>query len=57
MNELNSPTENELVMCDRLLGEDFFRGSPWVMSLRACVLYHLHGQQTAFICLSNTRLM
>ncbi|KAF8554160.1 TPR-like protein [Imleria badia] len=42
MNELNSPTENELVMCDRLLGEDFFRGSPWVMSLRACVLYHLH---------------
>ncbi|KAI9569620.1 hypothetical protein HD554DRAFT_2089548 [Boletus coccyginus] len=42
MNELNSPTENELVMCDRLLGEDFFRGNPWVMSLRACVLYHLH---------------
>ncbi|KAN0091102.1 hypothetical protein V8E55_004668 [Tylopilus felleus] len=42
LNELNSPTENELLMCDRLLGEDFFRGSPWVMSLRACVLYHLH---------------
>ncbi|KIJ61319.1 hypothetical protein HYDPIDRAFT_96711 [Hydnomerulius pinastri MD-312] len=42
MNELNSPTENELAMCDHLLGEDFFRGSPWVMSLRACVLYHLH---------------
>ncbi|KAF8844349.1 TPR-like protein [Paxillus ammoniavirescens] len=42
MNELNSPTENELAMCDRLLGDDFFRGSAWVMSLRACVLYHLH---------------
>ncbi|KAG9316570.1 hypothetical protein JVU11DRAFT_2623 [Chiua virens] len=42
MNELNSPTENELMMCDRLLSEDFFQGSPWVMSLRACVLYHLH---------------
>ncbi|KAF9227395.1 TPR-like protein [Gyrodon lividus] len=42
MNELNSPTENELAICDRLLGDDFFRGSAWVMSLRACVLYHLH---------------
>ncbi|KAH7888745.1 hypothetical protein F5I97DRAFT_1855159 [Phlebopus sp. FC_14] len=42
MNELNGPTENELALCDRLLGEDFFRRSPWVMSLRACVLYHLH---------------
>ncbi|KAF9241549.1 hypothetical protein BU15DRAFT_44778 [Melanogaster broomeanus] len=42
MNELNSPTENELAMCDHLLGDDFFRASPWVMSLRACVLYHLH---------------
>ncbi|KAI6002699.1 hypothetical protein EDD15DRAFT_2385326 [Pisolithus albus] len=42
MNELNSPTENELALCDHLLGDDYFRGSLWVMSLRACVLYHLH---------------
>ncbi|KAH7927147.1 TPR-like protein [Leucogyrophana mollusca] len=42
MNELHSPTENELAMCDHLLTDDFFKGSPWVMSLRACVLYHLH---------------
>ncbi|KAH7909322.1 hypothetical protein BJ138DRAFT_1127757 [Hygrophoropsis aurantiaca] len=42
MNDLHSPTENELSMCDGLLSEDFFGGSPWVMSLRACVLYHLH---------------
>ncbi|KAI6033089.1 hypothetical protein F5J12DRAFT_902772 [Pisolithus orientalis] len=42
MNELNSPTENELALCDHLLGDDYFRGNPWVMSLRACVLYHLH---------------
>ena len=43
MNELNSPTENELALCDLLLGDEYFRGDPWVMSLRACVLYHLHG--------------
>ncbi|KAL4078447.1 hypothetical protein V8B97DRAFT_1937445 [Scleroderma yunnanense] len=42
MNDLNSPTENELVLCDLLLGDDYFRENPWVMSLRACVLYHLH---------------
>lgn len=42
MNELNSPTENELALCDHLLGDEYFRGSVWVMSLRACVLYHLH---------------
>ncbi|KAG1732216.1 uncharacterized protein EDB91DRAFT_1152196 [Suillus paluster] len=42
MNELHSPSENELAMCDRLLGDDCFRDSTWVMSLRACALYHLH---------------
>ncbi|KAG0707330.1 hypothetical protein DFH29DRAFT_896893 [Suillus ampliporus] len=42
MNELHSPSENELAMCDRLLGDDCFRDSAWVMSLRACALYHLH---------------
>ncbi|KAI6046221.1 hypothetical protein EDC04DRAFT_3016435 [Pisolithus marmoratus] len=47
MNELNSPTENELALCDHLLGDDYFRGSPWVMCLRACVLYHLHDFRQA----------
>ncbi|KAG2364895.1 hypothetical protein BDR07DRAFT_1278800 [Suillus spraguei] len=42
MNELHSPSENELAMCDRLLRDDCFRDSAWVMSLRACALYHLH---------------
>jgi len=35
-------------MCDRLLGDDCFRDSAWVMSLRACALYHLHGQSIAY---------
>jgi len=48
MNELHSPSENELAMCDRLLGDDCFRDSAWVMSLRACALYHLHGQSIAY---------
>ncbi|KIM75485.1 hypothetical protein PILCRDRAFT_98910 [Piloderma croceum F 1598] len=42
LNELHSPSDNELSVCDRLLSEDFFPKSLWVMSLRACVLYHLH---------------
>lgn len=43
MNNLNSSTDNELGFCDKLLREDFFPKSLWIMSLRACVLYHMHG--------------
>jgi len=43
MNELNSPTENELALCDLLLSDDYFWGNPWVIMSCACVLYHLHG--------------
>ncbi|KAF9465070.1 hypothetical protein BDZ94DRAFT_1255234 [Collybia nuda] len=42
LNELHNPSEHELSLCDRLLSPDFFPNSLWVMSLRACVLYHLH---------------
>ncbi|GJE95470.1 TPR-like protein [Phanerochaete sordida] len=42
LNTLNNPSENELSLCDRLLGENFFPRSLWLMSMRACVLYHLH---------------
>ena len=43
LNSLNSPTDNELALCDRLLGEDFFPRSMWIMALRGNVLYYLHG--------------
>jgi anaphase-promoting complex subunit 8 len=43
LNELHNPSEHELQLCDRLLGHEFFPNSLWIMSLRACVLYHLHG--------------
>lgn len=43
LNALQIPSENELAMCDRLLGPDYFPNSLWVMSLRAIILYHLHG--------------
>jgi len=43
LNELHNPSENDLGLCDKLLSEEFFPNSLWVMSLRACVLYHLHG--------------
>ena len=43
LNTLHQPSENELAMCDKLLGPDYFPNSLWVMSLRATVLYHLHG--------------
>ncbi|PPQ62808.1 hypothetical protein CVT24_000502 [Panaeolus cyanescens] len=42
LNELHNPSDNELMLCDRLLTQDFFPNSLWVMTLRACVLYHLH---------------
>ena len=44
LNSLNNPSDNELALCDRLLSEDYFPQSLWIMSLRACVLYHLHGK-------------
>lgn len=43
LSELHQPTENELALCDRLLSRELFPSSVWLMSLRACVLYHLHG--------------
>ncbi|PPQ80670.1 LOW QUALITY PROTEIN: hypothetical protein CVT26_007116 [Gymnopilus dilepis] len=42
LNELQNPSENELQLCDRLLGPDFFPNSLWIMALKACVLYHMH---------------
>ncbi|EIW82916.1 cell division control protein 23 [Coniophora puteana RWD-64-598 SS2] len=42
MNDIQNPSQNELMLCDRLLSDNFFPTSAWVMSLRACVLYHLH---------------
>ncbi|KAH8080266.1 hypothetical protein BXZ70DRAFT_640964 [Cristinia sonorae] len=41
-NGLNNPTDAELNMCDRLLGEDYFPRSLWLMAQRACALYHMH---------------
>ncbi|KAI0704990.1 TPR-like protein [Cerioporus squamosus] len=42
LNSLNSPSDNELALCDRLLSEDFFPRSMWIMALRGNVLYYLH---------------
>ena len=44
LNSLNSPTDNELGLCDRLLSEDCFPRSMWIMALRGNVLYYLHGE-------------
>lgn len=44
LNIFHSPSDNELGLCDRLLGEDLFPRSLWIMSLRAGVLYHMHGK-------------
>ncbi|KAF8161139.1 hypothetical protein B0H34DRAFT_699614 [Crassisporium funariophilum] len=42
LNELHNPSDHEIQLCDRLLSHDFFPNSLWVMSLKACALYHLH---------------
>ncbi len=41
--ELHAPQDTELAVCEQLLGENFFPNSLWIMSMRACSLYHLHG--------------
>jgi anaphase-promoting complex subunit 8 len=48
LNELHNPSENELQICDRLLGPDFFPNSLWLMAMRAHALYHLHGLSESF---------
>ncbi|KAJ6586986.1 hypothetical protein DFH09DRAFT_1142190 [Mycena vulgaris] len=47
MNELQIPSDNEVALCEQLLGPDFFPGSLWVMSLRACAQYHSHDFKQA----------
>ncbi|KAJ3003858.1 hypothetical protein NUW54_g5089 [Trametes sanguinea] len=42
LNSLNSPSDNELTLCDRLLSDDCFPRSMWIMALRGNVLYYLH---------------
>ncbi|KAI0047771.1 TPR-like protein [Auriscalpium vulgare] len=49
LNSLHQPSENELGFCDRLLSSEFYPQSLWIMSLRACVLYHLHDFRQAAI--------
>ncbi|EPQ57253.1 TPR-like protein [Gloeophyllum trabeum ATCC 11539] len=41
-NQLESVSDNELGLCDRLLGENFFPKWTWLMIQRALVLYNLH---------------
>ena len=48
LNELHNPSENELQLCDRLLGPEFFPNSLWLMAMRAHVLYHLHGKPFSY---------
>ncbi|KAI0630266.1 TPR-like protein [Trametes polyzona] len=47
LNTLNSPSDNELGLCDRLLSEDYFPRSMWIMALRGNVLYYLHDFTSA----------
>ncbi|KAJ3742913.1 hypothetical protein DFH05DRAFT_1498493 [Lentinula detonsa] len=47
LNELQSPTENEIALCDRLLGSENYPGSLWLMIQRATALYHLHDFEQA----------
>ncbi|KLO15382.1 TPR-like protein [Schizopora paradoxa] len=47
--ELHTPQDTELSVCEQLLGPDFFPNSLWIMSMRACTLYHLHDFSNAEI--------
>ncbi|KAI0070177.1 TPR-like protein [Panus rudis PR-1116 ss-1] len=47
LNTLGNPSEAELSLCDKLLSEEFFPESSWLMAQRACVLYHMHEYGSA----------
>lgn len=57
LNNLNNPSDNELRLCDALLKPDMFPGSLWIMSLRACVLYHLHGKNLSYCIIIDTHVI
>ncbi|KIK63088.1 hypothetical protein GYMLUDRAFT_41400 [Collybiopsis luxurians FD-317 M1] len=42
LNELQTTSDNEISICDRLLGYEWFPGSLWLMTQRATAWYHLH---------------
>jgi anaphase-promoting complex subunit 8 len=44
LNDFQSCSDNELALCDRLLRQDFFPNSLWIMTQRAIIYYWLHGQ-------------
>ncbi|CAL1706904.1 unnamed protein product [Somion occarium] len=47
LNTLGNPSDAELTLCDKLLSEEFFPQSSWLMAQRACVLYHMHEYGSA----------
>lgn len=47
LNEIHQPSEHELKLCEMLLSPGMFPHSAWIMSGRACVLYHMHDFQEA----------
>ncbi|KAF9268939.1 TPR-like protein [Marasmius fiardii PR-910] len=40
--DLHIPTDNELSLCDQLVHPDYFPGSLWIMSLKACGFFYMH---------------
>ncbi|KAF5377358.1 hypothetical protein D9757_007989 [Collybiopsis confluens] len=47
LNGLHSTSDNEISICDRLLGREWFPGSLWLMTQRATTWYHLHDFASA----------
>ncbi|TFK54436.1 TPR-like protein [Heliocybe sulcata] len=41
-NDMASPSDNELALCERLLTADFFPGNTWLMTQKATILFHMH---------------
>lgn len=50
LNEIHQPSEHELKLCEMLLSPGMFPHSAWIMSGRACVLYHMHGKHPMVSC-------
>ncbi len=58
LNDLHNSSEQEIQVCDRLLGSDFFPNSLFIMGLKACALYHMHGEYGHYlIAMHNSALI
>jgi hypothetical protein len=55
--QLNYPNMNEAFYCETLLGPDYFPNNLWIMTLRAKILFNLHGESLQLLKYDTTLML